>query len=90
VRGLGVEERAAILVDPDGEARVIGSGAWFIDVSDAKLCVTKPLTFGPCEVAKVAPARTFNLKSWQGEAITYNLSVKGGKVVSTQPGGAIY
>jgi cyanophycinase len=91
VRGLGVEERAAILVDQDGEARVIGSGgAWFIDVSDAKLCVTKPLTFGPCKVAKVAPARTFNLKSWQGEAITYNLSVKGGKVVSTQPGGAIY
>jgi cyanophycinase len=91
VRGLGIEEKAAVLVDPDGGARVIGSGgAWFIDASDAKLCVTKPLTFGPYKVAKVAPARTFNLKSWQGEAITYTLSVKSGKVVSTQPGGAIY
>jgi cyanophycinase len=93
VRGLGVEEKAAVLVDPDGEARVVGSGnAWFIDTSDGdgQRCETKPLTFGPYNVAKVAPAHTFNLKSWQGEAITYTLSVNRGTVVSTQPGGAIY
>jgi cyanophycinase len=91
VRGLGVEEKAAVLIDPDGEARVVGSGgAWFIDAGDAKLCQTTPLTFGPYKIAKVAPARTFNLKSWQGEAITYTLSVTRGRVISTQPGGAIY
>ncbi len=93
VRGLGVEEKAAVLVDPDGEARAVGSGgAWFIDASDADgpLCETKPLTFGPYRIAKVAPDRTFNLKSWQGEAITYTLAVRSGRVVSTQQGGAIY
>jgi cyanophycinase-like exopeptidase len=93
VRGLGIEEKAAVLVDPDGQARVVGSGsAYFIDASDADgpLCQTKPLTFGPYKVAKVAPAHTFNLKRWQGEAITYTLSVKSGSVVSSQPGAAIY
>jgi cyanophycinase len=93
IRGLGVEERAAVLVDPNGQARVVGSGsAYFIDTleADGPLCQTKPLTFGPYKVAKVAPAHTFSLKSWQGEAITYTLSVKSGSVVSTQPGGAIY
>jgi cyanophycinase len=93
VRGLGIEERAAVLVDPDGEARVVGSrGAWFIDAGDADgpLCQTKPLTFGPYKIAKVAPDRTFNLKSWQGDAIAYTLSVRSGRVISTQQGGAIY
>jgi cyanophycinase len=93
VRGLGIEEKAAVLVDPDGEARVVGSGgAWFIDAGDADgpLCQTKPLTFGPYKAARVALDRTFNLKSWQGDAITYTLSVRSGRVVSTQQGGAIY
>jgi cyanophycinase len=93
VRGVGVEEKAAVLVDPDGQAHVVGSGsAYFIDASGAHgpLCEIKPLTFGPYKVAKVAPSHTFNLKNWQGEAITYTLSIQRGTVISTQPGGAIY
>jgi hypothetical protein len=48
------------------------------------------LTFGPYKIAKVSPAHIFNLRSWQGEAILYTLSVTSGRVVSSQPGSAIY
>jgi cyanophycinase len=93
VRGIGVEERAAVLLEPDGAARVVGrGGAYFIDASKGSGVVEsgKPLTFGPYAVQKVTPGHTFNLKSWTGESTTYQLSVKNGQIKSTQNGGAIY
>ncbi len=36
IHGIGVEERAAVLVEPDGKARVVGYGdAYFIDARGA-------------------------------------------------------
>lgn len=93
VRGIGVEEKAALLLDPDGRARVVGSGsAYFIDASnaDGPLCQAKPMTFGPYKIAKVAPAHTFNVSSWKGESIDYTLSAEEGIIVSDRPGGVIY
>jgi cyanophycinase len=93
VRGIGVEERAAVLLEPDGEGRVIGYGnAYFVDASEAKGALQrgKPLTFGPFEVQKVAPGGTFYLNSWAGDAITYKLSVEAGKLRSTQTANDLY
>lgn len=93
VRGIGVEERAAVLLEPDGEARVVGYGhAYFVDAAEAKgvLQHGKPLTFGPVEVQKVAPGGTFYLNSWAGDAITYKLSVENGRIHSTQTANYIY
>jgi cyanophycinase len=92
-RGIGVEERAAVLLEPDGSARIIGrGGAYFIDTRGASGVVTPdaPLTFGPYAVEKVTPGHTFNLKTWTGESTTYQLSVKNGQIKSTQHGGVIY
>jgi cyanophycinase len=93
IRGLGVQERAAVQVEPDGRSTVVGFGdAYFIDASnaDGSLQKGRPLTFGEFTVQKVAPGHSFDLKSWQGDATRYSLSVIDGKIRSTQPGGSVY
>ena len=95
-RGIGVEERAAVLLEPDGTSRVVGAGcAYFVDTGEARaesgvVAQNKPLTFGSYKVQKVAPGHTFNLGTWSGESNSYALSVSNGKVRSTQAWGAIY
>jgi cyanophycinase len=94
IRGIGIDERAAVLVESDGEASVVGqgAGAWFIDAKHASgvMKKAKPLTFGPFDVYKVAPGLSFNLATWTGDATTYQLAVKAGSVHSSQSGEAIY
>ncbi len=93
IHGIGVQERAAVLVEPDGKARVVGYGsAYFIDAkgADGPLQIGKPLTFGPFEVQKVAPGGSFYLKSWAGDSISYRISAKSGKLRSTQTANEIY
>ena len=92
-RGIGVEERAAVLLEPEGKAKVVGFGnAYFIDAlqPDGPLEKGKPLSFRSFSVQKVAPGDTFDVKAWTGDAIAYTLSVESGKVRSTQTGGEIY
>lgn len=93
VRGLGIEQTAAVLLDPDGESKVVGHGdAYFICASKASgtLISTQPLSNGPYLVQKVTPGHHFNLKSWTGEATHYTLTVKNAAIYSTQPGGSMY
>ena len=93
IRGIGVEERAAVLLGPDGKAHVVGYGAaYFIDADRASglLQKGKPLTYGPFTVQKVAPGADFYIKSWAGDGITYKLSVEAGKIHSTQTANEIY
>lgn len=97
IRGIGVEERAAVLVDPDGRAAVIGNGsAYFVQLTQpaAVLAPRKPLTLRAVRIDKVAVGHPFNLKTWadtrSGDSTRYTLSVEAGQLQSTQPGGAIY
>src|SRR3569833_1881417 len=93
VRGIGVQERAAVLLEPEGKAHVVGYGpAYFIEADRASgvLQKGKPLTYGPFVVQKVAPGANFYIKSWAGDAISYKLSVEAGKIRSTQTANEIY
>ncbi len=101
IRGIGVEQGAAVLLEPDGKAAVAGHGnAYFVEAPGASsmmvggrfgvMASNKPLTFGPYEIQKVAPGHTFNLPTWTGDATQYKLSVESGVVHSTQPGGGLY
>jgi cyanophycinase len=93
VRGIGVEQTAAVLVEPDGKATVVGHGsAYFVDPQGGKGLVEagKTLTFGPFAVQKVEPGHRFDLKSWAGDATAYTLSVEAGKIQSKQKGGGVY
>jgi cyanophycinase len=83
VRAIAVEEDAAVLVAPDGTARVVGTGpAYFLQSKSApELCAyQQPLTFSAISVQRVPPEKTFRLQTWQGEAARYTLSVSKGKV----------
>ncbi len=93
IRGIGVDERAAVLLEPDGNAHVIGFGdAYFIDAdhSFGVVQMHKPLIYGPFMVQKVAPGSNFYIKSWAGYAITYKLTVENGKIHSTQNANYLY
>ena len=82
VRGIGVEERAAVLLEPDGKAHVVGYGAaYFIDADRASglMQTHKALTYGPFTVQKVAPGADFYIKSWAGDGITYQALSRSGQ-----------
>jgi len=83
VRAIAVEENAALLVEPDGTARVVGAGpVYFLEAAGRPaVCRSgQPLTFSPVRVARVASGKTFRLKPWTGEATTYTLAVEKGVV----------
>jgi cyanophycinase len=83
VRAIAVEENAAVLVTPDGTARVIGGPAYFLEAArPPDVCTYRqPLTFSDISVQHVAEKQTFQLKTWQGAtAEHYTLSVAKGVV----------
>ena len=93
VRGIGVEQRAAVLLEPGGSATVVGHGAaYFVDIlgTTGTVAQGKPLTFGPYAVQKVKPGHSFDLPSWSGAATRYTLTVRAATIRSTQPGGSVY
>jgi cyanophycinase len=101
IRGIGVEQGAAVLLELDGKATVVGHGcAYFVDAQHASggmigakfgvMTLHQPLTFGDFAVQKVAPGHAFDLKAWTGDAIQYELSIEAGIIHSTQSGGAVY
>jgi cyanophycinase len=94
-RGIGVDERSAALLEPDGSVKVVGtgSGAYFINSTQKPdLCAKgKPLTFRDIAVYRVPPGATFNVRDWKGFGGTsYSLGVDGGVVRSTGTDGGLY
>jgi cyanophycinase len=93
VRGIGIEQRAAVLLEPDGKAKVVGHGcAYFVDAKGVSGVVAKgqPLSFGEFNVKKVAPGHSFDVGAWTGDARAYKLGVEGGVIHSSQAGGGVY
>ena len=93
-REIAIDEKSAVLVEADGNARVIGpgKGAYFLaPKSNPKACREKtPLTFGEIPVIRVATGSTFDLNSWRGDGVSYSLSVTSGLIHSTQADGQVY
>jgi cyanophycinase len=93
VRGIGIEQRAAVLLEPDGKARVVGEGcAYFVNEKGASGVVAKgrPLSDDEFNVMKVSPGQSFDVRAWTGDGITYRLAVDNGVIHSTQAGGGVY
>lgn len=92
VRGIGVDEATAILVQPNGSATRVGSGAAYFVSSNGTpaVCVSgSPLTYTGLATYKVSGAATFNLATWTGSGGTaYTLNVNAGAVSSSN--GSIY
>lgn len=98
VRGIGVEERAAVLIEPDGRTTIVGQCcAYFLDMTRGAdvFAPGKPLSSGEFTVDKVAPGQFFNILNWRGEATRYTLAIQESTIHestihSSQRGGAIY
>jgi cyanophycinase len=93
IRGIGVDQGAAVLVEPDGAGAVVGGGSGYFVEQTRAAFVQKAddlLTGMTVAVQKVRPGSKFNLKSWKGDAIRYELSIQGSKVISSQTGGSLY
>lgn len=91
-RGIGIDEATAILVESNGSATRVGSGAAYF-VSSAgvpQTCVSgTPLTYTGLAVYKVSGAATFNLATWAGSGGTsYSVSANAGAFSSSN--GSIY
>jgi cyanophycinase len=83
IRAIGVDERTAVLVDPDGHAKVIGKGnADFFEASSKpEVSVSgQPLTFGPIDFDSVATGKEFDLKNWPTNETGATLWVRTGHI----------
>ena len=92
---VAIDEKSAVLVEPDGGATVVGPGrgAYSIRPSRAPdVCRrNKPLTFRHISVHRCASGSHFRLRTWDGYGgVSYELSVIGGKIDSTQANGSLY
>ena len=92
VRGIGVDEQTAVMVDA-GRASVLGVGAaYFLRPSIAATTIQpkKPLTLRSVQVNKlVAGGGSVDLLNWPAAA-SYSLSVESGVLTSSAPGGSAY
>jgi len=94
-REVAIDEKSAVLVEPDGRATVVGNGkgAYFLRPAQTPETCEKnhPLTFRAISVYKVPTGGRFDLGAWKGIGGTaYSLSVENGKIESTQSDRAIY
>ena len=89
IRAIGVDERNAVLVDPDGHAQIIGKAGGEADFYEAtgkpQQCEPgKPLTFKAISKRSVPTGGTFNLARWQGNAAVSTISVDNGKIIAAR------
>jgi cyanophycinase len=93
IHAIGIDEHTAVLLDPDGSARVVGTGAaYFLSAASmpAECRQGASLTFEGVSVQKLTASDRFDIEHWHGGTISYTLSVRAGKVRSSQANGSIY
>jgi cyanophycinase len=85
VRATAVDENAAVLLELDGSATIVGGPAYFMDsTTKPDKCRRKTvLDFRKISVHHAAAGSSFDLKNWKGNSgEDYTLSVTDGKVQS--------
>ncbi len=84
IRGIGIDEKTAVLLDPNGHAQVVGHGeALFYEaVKKPEVCQSgEPLTFGPISVYALRSGESVNLQRWEQDLSRGSkLSILDGKV----------
>ena len=88
VKGLGVDEKTAVLMDPSGHGVVVGeNAAYFVTpTAPAERCEPgQPLTFRNLQVQKLQAGETFDFNTWQADGSpTTSLSVENGLLVEVK------
>jgi cyanophycinase len=94
-REVAIDEKSAVLVEPDGKGTVVGTGkgAYFLrPTRPPDVCKNgQPLIFRNISVYRVPAGGHFDLTSWTGDGGTaYSLSVEKGRIESTHGDKSIY
>jgi len=94
-REVAIDEKSAVLVEPDGKGTVVGSGhgAYFLQVESApEVCrPNTPLTIHNISVYRASAGAHFDFKSWTGDGgEAYVISVENGVIRTTRQGSVIY
>ncbi len=88
-RGIGIDEATALLVEPDGSAKVVGrNSVWFLNrTRPATTCEPgKPLAIENVRVFQLNPNQVFDLKRWTTpDATPSQLSVTNGTLAPAAP-----
>ena len=93
LKGMGIDQETAVLVEASGEAKVVGKGAVYFLRAGGKPALVKKgaaLEFGPVSAVKVSAGGGFDVKGWTGDAAGYEYTVVHGVVTSSRAGGGIY
>jgi cyanophycinase len=94
IRAIAIEQDAAVILEPDGQAKVIGAGAaYFLEAkSSPTVCQRRiPLSFSGITVHRALSGISFNVKDWKGTGgDDYQLSVKNGEVKALGSNHGIY
>ncbi len=90
LKGMGIDQETAVLVEASGEAKVVGKGAvYFLRASGkpARVKAGEALEFGPVSAVKLTAGGGFDVKGWTGDTVAYVYTVKAGVVTSSRAGG---
>jgi len=94
IRDIAVDERTAVLLEPDGMATVTGNGvAYFLQSANKpEICkANTPLTFREITVHALHAGERFNVMRWStADGVSYELQVESGVIQSNLPDGAVY
>ena len=81
--GLGVNEKTAVLVEPTGEAQIVGTGPVYLVKPVPQVPLLKkdlPLSNVRFDIQKMSAKESLNLKKRTSKAIPYPLWAKDGKI----------
>jgi len=85
VRGIGVDEATAVLLEADGTASVVGPGAgWFFRMRDTDVITCAdgtPLATGAIDVVAVHRGDVFDLTTWLGTGERHTIRAADGAVI---------
>jgi cyanophycinase len=90
VIGLGIDERTAVLMEPDGSAQVVGEASAYLVKLKAKpqLRESEKASVGPFKVLKVQAGQKLDLGRRKAEGVAgYRLKVESGTVTSSKSDG---
>ncbi len=89
LRGMGIDQETAVLVEGNGAAKVVGKGAaYFLRAGGkpARVKAGEALEFGPVAAVKVTVGGRFDVKAWTGDAAVYAYTVSAGVVKTSRAG----
>lgn len=94
-REIAIDEKSALLVEPSGRAKVVGTGlgVYLLQVTDAPaICKPgQPLTLRSVETYHAPTGATFDVRDWNGDGgQAYSISVEAGQIHTSREGNGVY